>query len=179
MKIIVGLGNPEGKYNNTYHNVGFSVVDLFAKQKNLKFSTTKCQASIAKGEDFILAKPNTYMNLSGNSVYELRKYFKVPLSDILIVLDDIDMPKGKIRFRQSGSAGTHNGLRDIVNKVGPTPRLRIGIGRDENMNLADYVLSTIDNKSKEILFASYLKACNLIEKFINGELCQDITICNN
>ena len=73
MKIIVGLGNPEGKYNNTYHNVGFSVVDLFAKQKNLKFSTTKCQASIAKGEDFILAKPNTYMNLSGNSVYELSK----------------------------------------------------------------------------------------------------------
>jgi len=176
MKIIVGLGNPEGKYMNTYHNVGFSVVDVFAKQNNLKFSTTKCRAEIAKGEDFIIAKPQTYMNLSGDSVYELKRYFKVPLENILIVLDDIDMPKGKIRFRQAGSAGTHNGLRDIVNKVGITPRLRIGVGRDERMDLKDYVLSNIDAKSKEILASSYENACELIEKFIKGELCQDTTI---
>lgn len=176
MKIIVGLGNPEGKYNNTYHNVGFSVLDLFAKNNGLTFSTNKCRASLAKGADFILAKPTTYMNLSGDSVYELKKYFKVPLTDILIVLDDIDMPKGKIRFRQLGSAGTHNGLRDIVNKVGITPRLRIGIGRDENMDLRDYVLSHIDQASKEIMTTSYEKACELIQQFISGELCQDTTI---
>ena len=176
MKIIVGLGNPEGKYNNTYHNVGFSVVDLFAKQNDLKFSQQKCRALLAKGEDFILAKPQTYMNLSGDSVYELKKYFKVPLENILIVLDDIDMPKGKIIFRQFGSAGTHNGLRDIVNKVGITPRLRIGIGRDTTMDLADYVLSNIDEKSKQTLNETYLVACDLIKKFINGELCQDTTI---
>ena len=176
MKIIVGLGNPEGKYMNTYHNVGFSVVDIFAKKNGLKFSTTKCRAEIAKGEDFIIAKPNTYMNLSGDSVYELKRYFKVPLENILVVLDDIDMPKGKIRFRQLGSAGTHNGLRDIVNKVGITPRLRIGIGRDSRMDLKDYVLSTIDQASKEILSSSYENACELIEKFISGELCQDTTI---
>ena len=176
MKIIVGLGNPEGKYNNTYHNVGFSVVDLFAKQNDLKFSQQKCRALLAKGEDFILAKPQTYMNLSGDSVYELKKYFKVPLENILIVLDDIDMPKGKIRFRQFGSAGTHNGLRDIVNKVGITPRLRIGIGRDTTMDLAEYVLSNIDEKSKQTLNETYLVACDLIKKFINGELCQDTTI---
>lgn len=179
MKIIVGLGNPEGKYNNTYHNVGFSVVDLFAKKKNLKFNKNKCRALIAVGDGFILAKPLTYMNNSGDSVYELKKYFKVPLSDILIVLDDIDLPKGKIRFRLSGSAGTHNGLRDVVSKVGSTPRLKIGIGRDESMNLTDYVLSAIDSKSKEILSISYATASDLIEKFINGELCQDLTICNN
>lgn len=176
MKIIVGLGNPDGKYSNTYHNVGFNVVDLFAKNNNLKFNSTKCKASIAKGDGFILAKPNTYMNLSGDSVYELKKYFKVSLSDILIVLDDIDMPKGKIRFRQLGSAGTHNGLRDIVNKVGILPRLRIGIGRDENMDLKDYVLSTIDPTSKQTLNTSYTNAYNLIEKFIAGKLCQDTTI---
>ncbi len=176
MKIIVGLGNPEGKYKNTYHNVGFSVVDLFAAKNGLKFSTTKCRAEIAKGEDFIIAKPNTYMNLSGDSVYELKRYFKVPLENILIVLDDIDMPKGKIRFRQLGSAGTHNGLRDIVNKVGITPRLRVGIGRDTRIDLKDYVLSTIDAQSKEILNTSYENACDLIEKFIQGELCQDTTI---
>lgn len=176
MKIIVGLGNPEGKYMNTYHNVGFSVVDLFAKNNGLKFSTTKCRAEIAKGEDFIIAKPNTYMNLSGDSVYELKRYFKVPLENILIVLDDIDMPKGKIRYRTVGSAGTHNGLRDIVNKVGITPRLRVGIGRDSRMDLKDYVLSTIDQTSKETLHVAYNNACELIEKFISGELCQDTTI---
>lgn len=179
MKIIVGLGNPEGKYNNTYHNVGFSVVDMFATKKRLKFSKNKCRALIAVGDGYILAKPQTYMNNSGDSVYELKKYFKVPLSDILIVLDDIDLPKGKIRFRLSGSAGTHNGLRDIVSKVGSTPRLKIGISRDESMSLADYVLSSIDSKSKELLSASYVTATDLIEKFINGELCQDLTICNN
>ena len=176
MKIIVGLGNPEGKYKNTYHNVGFSTVDIFAKQNGLKFSTKKCRAEIAKGDGFILAKPQTYMNLSGYSVMELKKYFKVPLTDILIVLDDIDMPKGKIRFRKEGSAGTHNGLRDIVNKVGVTPRLRIGIGRDNTMDLKDYVLSTIDSASMEIINTSYANACELISKFISGELCQDTTI---
>ena len=176
MKIIVGLGNPEGRYNNTYHNVGFNTVDFFAKKHNLKFSSTKCRASICKGDGFILAKPNTYMNLSGDSVYELKKYFKVALTDILIVLDDIDLPKGKIRFRQTGSAGTHNGLRDIVNKAGITPRLRIGIGRDDKMDLRDYVLSTIDPISKETLNTTYQTASELIEKFIAGELCQDTTI---
>lgn len=176
MKIIVGLGNPDGKYKNTYHNVGFSVVELFANLKGLKFNTKKCKAEIAKGEDFVLCKPQTYMNLSGDSVYELKKYFKCPLNDILIVLDDIDQPKGKVRFRLAGSAGTHNGLRDIVNKVGATPRLRIGIGRDASLDLKDYVLSTIDPESKEILKTSYANACSLIEKFIGGELCQDITI---
>lgn len=176
MKIIVGLGNPDGKYKNTYHNIGFNVVDVFAKQNGLKFSTKKCQAEIAKGNDFILVKPTTYMNLSGDAVYQLRKYFKVPLSDILIVLDDIDMPKGKVRFRLNGSAGTHNGLRDIVAKVGETPRIRVGIGRDNSMNLADYVLSNIDENSKQILSQAYQKVCDLIQSFINGELCQDTTI---
>lgn len=176
MKIIVGLGNPEGKYNSTYHNVGFCVVDLFAKKHSLEFNKSKCKAVFVKGEDFILAKPKTYMNLSGDSVSELKKYFKVPLSDILIVLDDIDMPKGKVRFRTSGSAGTHNGLRDIIAKVGEPARLRIGVGRDSSMNLADYVLSHIDEKSKPIMNESYQKAIDLIENFLSGDLCTDITV---
>ena len=176
MKLIVGLGNPEGKYQNTYHNIGFNAVDFFVKQQGLKFSSTKCRAEICKGDGFIVAKPLTYMNLSGDSVYELKKYFKIPLSDILIVFDDIDLPKGKIRFRLAGSAGTHNGLRDIVNKVGITPRLRIGIGRDVNMDLKDYVLSNVNEASKPIMQESYAKASDLIEKFIAGELCQDTTI---
>ncbi len=176
MKLIVGLGNPEGKYSNTYHNTGFNAVDFFARNQGLKFSTNKCRAEIAKGDGFIVAKPQTYMNLSGDSVYELKKYFKISLSDILIVFDDIDLPKGKIRFRLAGSAGTHNGLRDIVNKVGITPRLRIGIGRDASMDLKDYVLSNVDQASKPIMNEAYIKVADLIEKFIAGELCQDTTI---
>ena len=176
MKIIVGLGNPDGIYNNTYHNVGFSILDKFAKDCGINFSINKCRGKIAKGDGFILVKPSTYMNLSGDCVGELKRYFKVNLNDILIVLDDIDMPKGKIRFRQSGSAGTHNGLRDIVAKVGITPRLRIGIGRDSKMDLKDYVLSRIDEQSKLVLKPAYENAIDLIKKFINGELCQDTTI---
>ena len=176
MKLIVGLGNPDGKYKNTYHNVGFSVVDMFAMKKGLKFGKNKCKALIAEGEGNILAKPKTFMNLSGDSVYELKKYFKVPLNDILIVLDDIDLPKGKVRFRFLGSAGTHNGLRDIVSKVGITPRLKIGIGRDSNMNLADYVLSEIDYASKAILNEEYNIAIDIIDKFIKDEMKEDVTI---
>ena len=176
MKLIVGLGNPDGKYKNTYHNTGFNAVDFFASKNGLSFSTKKCKAEIAKGDGFIIAKPQTYMNLSGDSVYELKKYFKISLSDILIVFDDIDLPKGKIRFRLAGSAGTHNGLRDIVNKVGITPRLRLGIGRDSNMDLKDYVLSNVDELSKPIMKETYEKASVLIEQFLSGELCQDTTI---
>ena len=91
-------------------------------------------------------------------------------------IDDIDLPKGKLRFRLAGSAGTHNGLRDIVNKVGITPRLRIGIGRDSSMDLKDYVLSNVDQASKPIMQEAYIKSNDLIEKFIAGELCQDTTI---
>lgn len=176
MKIIVGLGNPEGKYNNTYHNVGFSAIDFFARKNGLEISKSKCRALISKGENFILAKPQTYMNLSGDSVLELKKYFKVSLSDILILVDDIDLPKGKVRFRMSGSGGTHNGLKDIVQKVGEVPRIKIGIGRDSRMDLKDYVLSTIDPETKEILNKSFETTSQLIEKFIAGELCQDTTI---
>ena len=176
MKLIVGLGNPEGKYNNTWHNVGFSAIDFFANKNKVKITKSKCRSLIYVGDDYILAKPQTYMNLSGDAVMEIKKYFKIPLDNILIVLDDIDLPKGKIRYRTEGSAGTHNGLRDIVNKVGSTPRIRIGVGRDANLDLKDYVLSYIDPESKEILNTSYEKVSTLIEQFISGELCQDTTI---
>ena len=180
MILVVGLGNIGKEYEDTRHNVGFMLIDLLLKEGNFtNLTNSKFKGELFKMGSSLLLKPHTYMNNSGDSVYELKKYFKVPLSDILIVLDDIDLPKGKIRFRLSGSAGTHNGLRDIVSKVGSTPRLKIGISRDESMSLADYVLSSIDSKSKELLSASYVTATDLIEKFINGELCQDLTICNN
>lgn len=149
MKIIVGLGNPGGLYAKTYHNIGYMTVDRLAKLWGIEFNKKKCKCEIAKLGDIILAKPLTFMNLSGDAVSELKKYFKVANQDILIVLDDIDLPKGGVRFREGGSAGTHNGLRDIVRKVGETPRIRIGIGKPSDMDLADYVLSNIDMMSKD------------------------------
>ena len=107
------------------------------------------------------------MNLSGDSVLELKKYFKVSNEDILIVVDDIDLPKGAIRYREKGSAGTYNGMRDIIAKVGETPRLRIGIGKPDNMDLKDYVLSNIDAMSKEIFDKTFIEAVDKITEFIN------------
>lgn len=169
MKLIVGLGNPDGIYAKTYHNIGFMTIDRLTKKLGAEFSKKKCKAEIAKFSDIIFAKPLTYMNLSGDAVAELKKYFKLSLNDILIVLDDIDLPKGKIRFRENGSAGTHNGLRDIIKKVGETPRLRIGIGRPDNMDLKDYVLSNIDAMSKPIIDDAIDKAIEQIEEFMNKE----------
>ena len=169
MKIIVGLGNPDGIYAKTYHNIGYMVVDKFAKLNKLEINKNKCRAKIVKTPDFVLAKPITYMNLSGDSVLELKKYFKVSNDDILIVVDDIDLPKGTIRYREKGSAGTHNGMRDIIAKAGETPRLRIGIGKPDNMNLADYVLSNIDAMSKELFDKAFMEAVDKITEFINKD----------
>ena len=166
MKIIVGLGNPDGIYAKTYHNIGYMVVDKYAKLNKLEINKNKCKAKIVKTPDYVLAKPVTYMNLSGDSVLELKKYFKVSNEDILIVVDDIDLPKGAIRYREKGSAGTHNGMRDIIAKVGETPRLRIGIGRPENMDLKDYVLSNIDAMSKEIFDKTFKEAVDKITEFV-------------
>jgi len=167
MKLVVGLGNPDGMYSKTYHNIGFITIDKFAKKCGAGFDKKKCKSSIARIGDVILAKPQTYMNLSGDAVLELKKYFKIKNEDILIILDDIDLPKGKIRFRESGSAGTHNGLRDIVKKVGETPRLRIGIGKpDDGRDLADYVLSNIDAMSKELIDSAIEAGFKTIENFV-------------
>lgn len=169
MKLVVGLGNPDGKYAKTYHNIGFMTLDKYAKLNGFSFDKKKCKSLIAKIGDVILAKPQTYMNLSGDAVAELKKYFKLSNADILIVLDDIDLNKGVIRFREGGSAGTHNGLRDIVRKVGKTPRLRIGIGKPEDMDLSDYVLSNIDSYSKEIIDGAIMDATKKIDEFLKIE----------
>lgn len=149
MNIIVGLGNPESKYYGTYHNVGFACVDALAKKLGLFFDKQKCKADIAEGmlngEKLLLVKPLTYMNLSGECVVMLKQKFKD--ARILVIVDDIDLPKGNIRYREKGSAGTHNGLRSIVSYIGQDfERIKVGIGRDISLDLADYVLSKYDPK---------------------------------
>lgn len=155
MKFVVGLGNPDGKYTKTYHNIGFVFADCLAKKINADFTKKKCKAEIAEGlfngEKIMIFKPTTYMNLSGECVVEIIKKYKAKVEDILIAYDDIDLDVGKFRFRENGSAGTHNGMRSIVSLTGKNDikRIRIGIGRDEKMDLADYVLSRIDPAKKE------------------------------
>ena len=148
MIIIVGLGNIGREYENTYHNLGFMVVDNLAKKLSTTFSTEKDKALVAKsfynGQSILLAKPTTYMNNSGQSVALLKKRYKD--AKIIVVVDDIDLPAGKLRFREKGSSGTHNGLRSIVSYIGEDfERLRVGTGRDASLDLADFVLSKIND----------------------------------
>ncbi len=150
MFIIVGLGNIGKEYENTYHNIGFMVLDKLAQKLSTSFSVCKDKCLIAKtffnGTSVILAKPTTFMNNSGQAVSLLKKRYRD--SKIIVVCDDIDLPKGKLRYREKGSAGTHNGLRSIVSYIGEDfARLRIGIGRDASMDLADFVLSKLKDKT--------------------------------
>ena len=147
MVIIVGLGNPDAKYNGTYHNVGFETVDILAKRMGTKIDKKKFKALVGEGmlegEKVLLVKPQTYMNLSGESVVLAKEKYKD--ARIIVVVDDIDLPRGNIRYREHGSAGTHNGLRSIVAHIGEDfERVKIGVGRDISLDLADYVLSKFD-----------------------------------
>lgn len=149
MNIVVGLGNPDEKYKNTYHNIGFAVVDKLAEKLRISVSQNKYKALVGEGmlggEKLLIVKPQTYMNLSGESVVMLKNKFKD--ARILVVVDDIDLPRGNLRYREHGSAGTHNGLRSIVSYIGEDfERIKVGIGRDISMDLADYVLSKYDEK---------------------------------
>lgn len=158
MKIIAGLGNPDEKYRRTYHNLGFIAAEDAAIELGAAFKKKQCRALIAEafvgGEKVIIAKPQTYMNLSGESIRELLSYYKADLSDLIVIYDDYDLPKGDLRIRKSGSAGTHNGMRNIVKELGSGDfaRIRIGFNGGGDMPLIDYVLSGI-NKDDYPLFA--------------------------
>ena len=159
MKLLVGLGNYEEKYLNTFHNLGFLCIDRTAKMLNVEFNKTKCRALIAEtkvnNEKVILAKPLTFMNLSGESVRELVNFYKIDKKDIIVAYDDFDLSKGSLRIRESGSAGTHNGMRNIVENLAFTgfPRVRIGFkpSSDSKIPLINYVLSNISKEDSEIL----------------------------
>lgn len=175
MKVIIGLGNPEKKYEETYHNIGFLTLDALAKSFGVKFLKKKFNSLVAEvfynGQKVLLVKPQTYMNLSGKALLAIKNKYKVENQNFLIVLDDIDLPLGKIRFKTEGSGGTHNGLKSIieVSKNNQIPRLRIGIGRDEKMDLSDFVLSKIKQSERDVLEKAILESVDFIsEKFLTG-----------
>ena len=160
MKMIVGLGNPGCEYENTRHNIGFMILDNYARYKNVnfieKFNGLYTKISI-NNENIILLKPLSYMNLSGTVVKKYANYFKVDSKDIFIIQDDLDMPVGKIKLKYKGSCGGHNGIRNIIDnlKTEEFPRFKLGIGRDEKISIKDYVLSKFSkeelNKIEKIM----------------------------
>ncbi|MCH5164934.1 MAG: aminoacyl-tRNA hydrolase [Clostridiales bacterium] len=185
MKLVVGLGNPGSDYSDTYHNVGFMAVDKLASRFLSpdfvldKKSNALLSDQILFGQKTLLVKPQTYMNLSGDAVSYLARYYKIESRDILVIYDDIEMNKGVVRARKSGSAGTHNGMRDIVNKLGSTEfaRVRIGIGKKPDfMELKDYVLSHLRSFDKSIFQDAFSVACDFAEKWLKGDEWQELTV---
>ena len=179
MKLIVGLGNPGREYRDTRHNVGFMVVDEIARRHQLTWGMAPSQvpdAVIAKRfppDALLLAKPLTFMNRSGAAVAALTAYYRIEPADLLVVYDDVDLPFGKLRARPSGSAGTHNGMRSIVQSLGGTgfPRLRVGIGRgDRRRDLADLVLSKFERAEEDQLESVIGRAADAAGMFAAADI---------
>jgi PTH1 family peptidyl-tRNA hydrolase len=171
--LIVGLGNPGLEYSATRHNLGFLSLERLAQKHRLRFSGKRGKSIVARGSlnghDVALAKPQTYMNLSGQAVRDLLRIYGVPPKSLLVVYDDVDLPTGTIRLRGNGGPGTHNGMRSIVDALGTTefPRLRIGVGQPTNgQDLADYVLGLPTPDERTLLDEALGRAVEAIETFV-------------
>lgn len=186
MKLIVGLGNPGQQYERTRHNVGFRVVDKLAEKWSLKWSERRARAMLASGtvgsEKIVLAKPLTYMNLSGESVGELAHWYKVLPEDILIIYDELDLPTGKVRLRAKGSAAGHNGMRDIIDKLHTSdfPRLRVGIGHPKNTRMEgrDHVLSAANGDEGILLASGEERAVEAVQMLLDQGLATTMNAVN-
>lgn len=178
MFIIVGLGNPTLQYEGTRHNVGFDVIDAIADKYNISVDGRKNRAYIGKGiiegQKVILAKPQTYMNLSGESVRGLIDYYKIDEEEeLLVIYDDISLDVGQLRIRKKGSAGGHNGIKNIITHLGHNvfPRIKVGVGeKPKKFDLADYVLSRFSREEREQMEEGYEKAVQAVEMIVKGEI---------
>ena len=177
MFIIAGLGNPTLQYEGTRHNVGFDVIDTLAERYNISVDTRKSRALIGKGmiegHKVILVKPQTYMNLSGESIRSLVDYYKVDEeSELIVIYDDVSLGVGQLRIRKKGSAGGHNGIKSILSELGTDVFLRIKVGVGEKprkYDLADYVLGHFSKEEKEQMKEGYQKAADAVSMLLNGE----------
>lgn len=165
MYLVVGLGNPESDYSKTRHNMGFNVINKLAEELNIEVNKSKfeglCGDGILNGEKVILLKPQTFMNNSGESVRQIVNFYKIPLENIIIVYDDIDIEPGNIRIRKIGSAGTHNGMKSVIAELGTEKfcRVRVGIGQpEENMDMISYVIGFVPEDEREVLSEGVIKA---------------------
>ena len=182
MYLVVGLGNPGKEYENTYHNVGFLTVERIAKELGVSFDRGECRALTAharvNGEKVILAKPITYMNLSGESVAELVHKYKIEADRFVVLYDDMDLPRGNLRIRYQGSAGTHNGMKNEIQRLGTQEfmRMRIGIGHPETpqMDVKDFVLSRISPAAMEQMSPAVDEAVAAVQDFVKGCKREDV-----
>ncbi len=178
MFIIAGLGNPKKEYDNTRHNIGFQLVDYLADKYHISVMDVKHKALVGKGmingHKVILVKPITFMNLSGESIKPIADYYKIDLStELIIVSDDISLPLGQIRIRKRGSAGGHNGLKNIIQQLGSEEfqRIRIGVGeKPKGYDLADYVLGHFSKEEQPFMKEGIEKAINAAEMMLDGEI---------
>ncbi|KKK36666.1 peptidyl-tRNA hydrolase [Mesobacillus campisalis] len=179
MKLIVGLGNPGKQYDKTRHNIGFEVIDELSARLDIPLSQAKLKglygAGVVKGEKVILLKPLTYMNLSGESIRAVMDYFDIELDDLVVVYDDLDLPTGKIRLRQKGSAGGHNGIKSTIAHTGSQEfnRIRVGISRPQNgMAITDYVLGKFSKEEQPDMEHAVKKASEACEAWLEKPFLQ-------
>ena len=175
MKLIVGLGNPGAEYRDTRHNIGFKVADALAERWRVagewreKFDALQVKTAVGS-EHVILAKPLTFMNLSGHAVAALAGFYKIEPADIFIVTDDVALPMGRLRARREGGAGGHNGLKSLIQSLATQafPRMRVGVGRgDLRRDLADHVLGRFEADERETVSAAVLRAADASEMFLS------------
>lgn len=175
--LVVGLGNPGPKYENTRHNAGFMTLDVLAEKFSAEFSGAKFKSLSAKtsinGKNILLLKPQTFMNLSGEAVAEAMAFYKIPRENVIVIFDDISLDVGKLRIRKKGSAGGHNGMKNIIERTGSDEflRIKIGVGKkpEPNWDLSDWVLSSFKDEEKAPLSTALENACGALLLLLEGQ----------
>ncbi|WP_294375463.1 aminoacyl-tRNA hydrolase [uncultured Clostridium sp.] len=183
MFLIVGLGNPGSQYEDTRHNIGFKVIDNIAKEYNIDINRQKFKGMYGEGfingEKVILLKPSTYMNLSGESVKEVLDFYKLSNEDILVIYDDISLDVGRLRIREKGSAGGHNGIKNIIAHLGTDvfPRIKVGVGQPD-VDLVNYVLGKFSKEEMDVLSESIEASTKAVKEIISNDVKSAMNIYN-
>ena len=186
MYVIVGLGNPDKKYENTRHNIGFDVIDALSDKYNIPVKEKKfkalCGSGVIEGVKVLLVKPQTYMNLSGESIAEVLNFYKLdPETEMMVIYDDISLAPGNIRIRKKGSAGGHNGIKSIIAHAGTQvfPRIKVGVGeKPKGWDLADYVLGHFSDKEREYVNDAVKDAMDATVYMIHDDVDQAMNLYN-
>ncbi|EOS25816.1 peptidyl-tRNA hydrolase [Lachnospiraceae bacterium 3-1] len=186
MFIIAGLGNPTKQYEKTRHNVGFDVIDLLAEKYNIRVSEKKhkalCGTGMIEGRKALLVKPQTFMNLSGESLGAILNFYKLePWTNLIVIYDDISLPPGRLRIRKKGSAGGHNGIKSIIKHTGTQEFLRIKIGvgeKPQGWDLADYVLGRFSKEDRALVEEAFQNACEAAALMVQGETDRAMNVFN-
>lgn len=175
MYLIVGLGNPEPEYSKTRHNMGFDVINKVAKEHEIELTRTKFNGIYGSGvieeQKVILLKPQTYMNLSGQSIIKFIEFYKIPIQNVLVIYDDMDIEIGNIKLRKKGGPGTHNGAKSVVHELisEDFPRIRVGIGKPQDeYDAIDYVIGKLEDETYEKLEVGIEKASNAVTEFLKN-----------